>query len=168
MIISLVSSVLGIAGGLLPDIFKEIKDSREHKREVERLHLETDLQLKMLSHKTDAKLAELDANLVVEEMRAFGKQMSNIYKLEKKTNIKFVDGFNAMLRPTAAALIMVMFFGISMMFAWGVIQDLGATNFMTVSEVLWGSMIGDSIQAVLGYLFGYRTTKGRISQIRNK
>ena len=101
-------------------------------------------------------------------MRAFGKQMSNIYKLEKKTNIKFVDGFNAMLRPTAAALIMVMFFGISMMFAWVVIQDLGATNFMTVSEVLWGSMIGDSIQAVLGYLFGYRTTKGRISQIRNK
>lgn len=166
MIISLVSSVLGIAGGLIPDIFKEIKDSREHTREKERLHLEADLQLKLLAHKTDARLAEADANVVVEEMRAFGKQMQGIYSLQKQTNIKFVDGFNAILRPLTAFLIMLMFFGIAVTFSIGVINDLGTSNLQTVSQVLWGSMIGDSIQAVLGYLFGYRTTKGRIGQIR--
>lgn len=37
MIISLISSVLGMAGGLLPDIFKEIRESREHAREIARM-----------------------------------------------------------------------------------------------------------------------------------
>ena len=37
MIISLVSAAMGIVGGLVPDIFKEIRDSREHGGELERL-----------------------------------------------------------------------------------------------------------------------------------
>lgn len=99
-------------------------------------------------------------------MRAFTKQMANLYKLQKPTGIRFVDGFNALLRPTTAALVMVMFFVIATMYAVGVIGELGASNMQTVAQVLWQSMIGESIQAVLGYLFGYRTTKGRISEVR--
>jgi len=167
MIISLISSVLGIAGGLIPDIFKEIKASREHTRELAFMDKQSDLQLKLLEKKTDAKLAELDANVVVEEMRAFGKQMSAIYKQQKPTGIPFVDALNALIRPVTAFLIMLMFFGIAGMFAWGVMQELGPNNMTITAEVLWHSLIGDSIQAVLGYLFGYRTTKGRISQIRS-
>ena len=83
MIISLISSVLGIAGGLIPDIFKEIKATREHTRELAFMDKQSDLQLKLLEKKTDAKLAELDANVVVEEMRAFGKQMNAIYKQQQ-------------------------------------------------------------------------------------
>ena len=37
MIISLVSAAMGIVGGLVPDIFKEIRDCGEHGRELERL-----------------------------------------------------------------------------------------------------------------------------------
>tara|TARA_R110002153_G_scaffold155305_2_gene307352 strand:- start:1813 stop:2325 length:513 start_codon:yes stop_codon:yes gene_type:complete len=167
MIISLISSVLGIAGGLIPDIFKEIKATREHTRELAFMDKQSDLQLKLLEKKTDAKLAELDANVVVEEMRAFGKQMNAIYKQQQPIGNSFVDGFNALIRPTCAFLIMVMFFIIAGLYAWGVVSELGSANMTTVADVLWGSLIGDSIQAVLGYLFGYRTTKGRISEIRS-
>ena len=166
MIISAVSALMGIAGGLLPDIMKEVVASREHSRELERMDKSSELALKMLDKQTDGKLAELDANVVVEEMRAFGKQMANIYKLQQPTGIKFVDGFNAMLRPTCALLIMVMFFIIAGLYAYGVISEMGASNMTVVAQVLWGSLIGDAIQAVLGFLFGYRTTKGRISEIR--
>jgi len=80
MIISLISSILGMAGGLLPDIFKEIRESRAHTRELARLDKQAELQLKLLAGKTDAKLAEIEGNVAVEEMRAFRAQMTSIYE----------------------------------------------------------------------------------------
>ena len=79
MIISLISSALGMVGGLLPDIFKEIRESREHARELERMDKQAELQLRLLQGKTDAKLAEIEGNVHVEEMKAFGEQMKAIY-----------------------------------------------------------------------------------------
>ncbi|MGB0576914.1 MAG: hypothetical protein ACPGPC_12295 [Alphaproteobacteria bacterium] len=73
MIISLISSAMGMVGGLVPDIFKEVRDSREHTRELARMDKSAELQLKMLEAKTDAKLAEVEGQVYVEEMKAFSK-----------------------------------------------------------------------------------------------
>jgi hypothetical protein len=48
MIVSLIGSVLGMAGGLLPDIFKEFRKSRVHTRELERMDKDAENQLKMM------------------------------------------------------------------------------------------------------------------------
>jgi hypothetical protein len=171
MIISLISSVLGMFGGLLPDIFKEIKASREHGRELERLDKQAELQLKMLQAQTDAKLAEIDANVVVEEMKAFGEQMKAIYAAQKPTGIKWVDGFNAMIRPATAAALMLLFVFTAGAYTWSLIGAIDLSipdDWGRLSTAIWGSLVGDSIQAVLGYLFGYRTTSTTVQAIRSR
>ncbi|MEP3246268.1 MAG: hypothetical protein ABJN40_05635 [Sneathiella sp.] len=162
MITALVSSLLGAFSGLLPDLFKEVRESREHARELERMDRTAALQLKMLEAETEAKLAAIDGNLVVEEMRAFGKQMEHIYLAQKPVQIPFVDGFNAMIRPTTASLIMLMFVITASVYIFGVIElmSAGELTVMSAAQMIWASMIGEAIQAVLGFLFGYRSTKG--------
>lgn len=165
MIVSLISSVLGMAGGLLPDIMKEFTASREHKREMTMMEKQAELQLKLLQGQTDAKLAEIDGNVYVEEMKAFGKQMAAIYQAQKPVGIPFVDGFNALIRPTTASLVMVMFVVTATMYIVAVLQQFGngIIDLQAASTIIWGSLVGDAIQAVLGFLFGYRSTKGRLS-----
>ena len=156
MITALVSSGLGLLGGLIPDIFKEIRDSREHQRELERLDKQAELQVKLLAHKTDAKLAEIEGNVYVEEMRAFRTQMSEIYKSQKPIGIKWVDAWNASLRPFACTIIILLFAWIALMFVWGMYFD--RPHLADISTLVWASLVGEAIQAVLGYLFGYRSS----------
>ena len=156
MITALVSSALGLAGGLLPDLFKEFRESREHKRELERLDRQAELQVKLLAHQTDAKLAEIEGNVFVEEMRAFRTQMSEIYKSQAPIGIKWVDAWNACLRPFACTIIILLFTWIAAMFVWGMYFD--RPHLADISTLVWGSLVGEAIQAVLGYLFGYRSS----------
>lgn len=160
MIVSLVSSVLGMAGGLLPDLAKEWIAGREHDRELARMEKQSELQIRLLERQTDAKLAEIEGNVVVEEMRAFRDQMTAIYEQQKPIGIKWVDGFNALIRPTTAMLLMLMFVGTAGMYVTDVLAQFGngIINLKGASEIIWGSLVGDAIQAVLGYLFGYRST----------
>jgi hypothetical protein len=160
MITALISSGLGIFGGLVPDLFREFRESREHFREIERLDKQAELQIRLLDHRTDAKLAEIEGNVYVEEMRAFRTQMSEIYRQQAPIGIGWVDSWNAALRPFACSLIIVLFVVVAAAFVWGVIAD---TNFaqgdslVRAAKVIWTSLVGEAIQAVLGYLFGYRS-----------
>ncbi len=156
MIVSLISSALGMVGGLLPDLFKEVRESREHIREMARLDKQAELQVRLLQHQTDARLAEIEGNVYVEEMRAFRAQMSEIYKSQVPVGIRWVDAWNAALRPFACTMIIVMFATIALTYAFGMFFD--RPHLADVSVVIWGSLVGDAIQAVLGYLFGYRSS----------
>lgn len=168
MITALVSSVLGLVGGLLPEIFKEIRDSREHSRELERMEKTSELQLKMLAKKTDAKLAEIDASVVVEEMRAFRSQMENIYDAQKPVGVKWVDAFNALIRPLTAAALMVLFMAVSVPYCWDIIKHayMGGITWDQASKSIWGSLVGEAIQGVLGFLFGYRSTRTSVARFK--
>jgi hypothetical protein len=168
MIISLISSALGMVGGLLPDIFREVRESRDHARELQRMDRQVELQAKLLAARTDAKLAEIEGNGFVEEMRAFREQMKSIYDAQRPTRIAFVDGYNAMIRPTTASLIMLLFVGSAGVFIFGVTEKMvqGLITPEQAALVIWGSLVGDSIQAVIGFLFGYRSTKNFGTRLR--
>lgn len=167
MIISLISSVLGMAGGLLPNIFKEIRESREHTREIARMDNQAELQLKLLAGQTDAKLAEIEGNVQLEEMRAFRAQMKSIYEQQAPIGIKWVDAWNAALRPFVITGTAILFFIVAGMFSFGAI--MGQPHLADTANVIWASLVGDAIQAVWGYLFGYRSSakvRGRIAAQR--
>jgi phytoene dehydrogenase-like protein len=168
MLTALISSVLGMVGGLLPDILKEVRDGREHRRELERMDKNAEIQLRMLEKQTDAKLAEIDAGVVVEEMKAFRAQMENIYKQQQPVGIRWIDGFNALIRPATAALLMLLFFGTAVAYSWGIIEqyrDGRITDLTNLATAIWGSLVGESIQAVMGYLFGYRSTRTVVTRL---
>jgi len=54
------------------------------------------------------------------------------------------------------------------MYITAVLQQFGnsVVDLKGASEIIRGSLIGDAIQAVLGFLLGYRSTKGRIINAR--
>ncbi len=155
MIISLISTGLGMLGGVIPDLLKEFRESREHGREMDRMDKQAELQLKLLAHRTDARLQEIEGQAQMEEVRAFRTQMSEIYKSQAPVGVKWVDAWNAALRPGACTVIIALFTAIAGTYAYG--MYFGAPHLAEISTVIWGSLVGDAIQAVLGYLFGYRS-----------
>lgn len=162
MITALISTVLGILGGVVPDIMKEVRESREHDREVERMRLQSDLQLKLLQVQAQVKLEETDANLVVEQIKASGEQMKAILESQRPVQIPWIDGFNALIRPATAALMMCLFFAVATLYSYAIIDRavaIGPAGFEIAAQAIWGSLVGEAIQAVLGFLFGYRTTR---------
>lgn len=165
MITALISSALGIFGGLVPDIMKEVKATREHKREIDMIQVQADTQVKLVSANLDAKLREMEGNIFVEEMRGFRAQMENIYKQQMRpSGVKWIDGFNSFVRPFAVFTAWIMFLIIGGMYSYWIIQispDAGSA-----AQALWGSMVGEVIQAVVGYLFGYRTSSSAAQAIR--
>ena len=154
MIISLISAGLGMLGGVIPDIMREVRESREHGRELERLDKQGEMQIKLLQHQSETRLAEIEGQAGIEEMRAFRTQMSEIYKSQAPIGVKWVDAWNAALRPFACTIIIILFTAIASTYAYG--MYFGAAHLAEVSLAIWGSLVGEAVQAVLGYLFGYR------------
>ncbi|MGE0723188.1 MAG: hypothetical protein AB7O45_02370 [Alphaproteobacteria bacterium] len=161
MITALVSSVLGLAGGLLPDLFKELRAGREHRREIERMDKQVDLQIRMMQVRSDLRMAEIEQESVVAELKAAAAQMTEIYQQQRPVGIVWIDGLNALIRPVTALLLMLLFVATAVAYTWSLIGAIDLTvpdDWGRLAVSIWGSLVGEAIQAVLGYLFGYRTT----------
>lgn len=159
----LLSTIIGKISGLVPDIFAEWKSKREFERETAMLTLQTELQIKLNDAKIQGRIAELDAELEIEAFRAESQMLANQTKLaevqlQTKTGIAWVDAFNAIMRPTFVAFVMLIFVVTALTFVYGVYQD-DALGWKEKAELIWnGSLIGMSIEAVIGFLFGYRSS----------
>lgn len=170
MITALISSLLGIAGGIIPDIVGEVKNANAHKRELELLKVQTELQLKLVEAKGDARFEETQLSIITQESQAFRDHLAEIVKAQfAPTGVIWVDVLNSVIRPATALLVMVLFFCVASVFAAGVIETYlkGSIDAMTMAQVLWGSMIGEATQAVLGFLFGYRVLATKIGQLKS-
>lgn len=163
MITALISTFTGLLSGLLPDILKEIRDSRNQSREMAFLELQHRLQMERERAGAENKMREAEALSMAEEMKAWRETvLATIETAAKPTGIPWIDGFNAILRPATAALMMVLFGWTAIVFMHGVMDAWTAgkiANEMQLASVVWGSLLGEAIQAVLGFLFGYRSTR---------
>ena len=162
MITALVSALTGLVSGVVPDIIREVRDSRNATREVQFLKLQHQFQLERMKFDAGAKMDEAGANIVAEEVKAMREHLTAIVESQAKpTGIAWIDGFNSVLRPMTAALIMVLFVFTAGAFAAGVLSQYasGMMDASTMANVIWGSMVGEAIQATLGFLFGYRSAR---------
>jgi hypothetical protein len=160
MITAAVSTILGMLGGVLPDVVKEIRDSRAAVREREFLRLQAELALEAAKVTADSRLRELETNAFAQEAQAFREHMTAIVEAQARpTGIVWIDGFNAMLRPACTALIILLFMGTAIPFVMAVIHqfETGAVTAVQMAQIIWGSLVGESILATLGFLYGYRS-----------
>lgn len=160
MITAAISTVLGMVGGVLPDVLKEVRDTRNATREREFLKLQADLQLQAAKVTADSRLREIDANLAASEAKATREYLASVIESQSRpTGIVWIDGFNAVLRPICVVMIMVLFMMTALPFVWAVMQkmQMGAIDAKQMAEIIWGSLVGESILATLGFLFGYRS-----------
>jgi hypothetical protein len=160
MFTGLIASILGLVSGLVPDLLKEVVTSRNHTREQDFLKLQHKLQMEVAQAQGDSRLREIEGNNFAEEMRATREYLSAIIEAQSKpTGIVWVDGFNAVLRPIAVVLIMALFMLTAVPFVWAVLGQMasGVITAKAMAEIIWGSLVGESILAVMGFLFGYRS-----------
>jgi ABC-type lipoprotein release transport system permease subunit len=162
-ITALISTLLGFLGGVIPDLLRELRDSRAHAREVAFLRAQHEMQLERMKAEAGSRLREAEAGLVTEEVRAMREHLTAIIEAQAKpTGVPWVDTFNAVLRPMATLLILVLFLATASAFVASVIAQYRAGGIGTareMAEVIWGSMIGLAIEGVLGFLFGVRSAR---------
>ena len=60
------------------------------------------------------------------------------------------------LRPFAVTVIITLFAAMASFYTYAVLTTVEP---MLAVKLLWGSLIGEAIQAVLGFLFGYRSAR---------
>lgn len=152
MITALVSTILGIAGGAVPKLIGLKERAMDNAQELAVM----DRQAKLMEKQSELKLAEISADQVTEELKAFRSQMTEIYKQQKPIGIEWIDGWNSLLRPSAVSAVMILFVATSGFYIEGVLDQ--TTDMKEAAVLIWGSLIGEAIQAVLGYLFGYRSS----------
>ena len=162
-ITALVSTLLGFLGGALPDLIREIRDSRNAARELAFLQAQHAMQLERMKMEAGSKLREAEASLAAEEVRAMREHLTTIIESQAKPiGIPWIDGFNAVLRPLATVLILMLFLVTAGAFVLSVIGQYRAGSIASakeLAEVIWGSMIGLAIEGVLGFLFGVRSAR---------
>lgn len=172
MITALVSMISGLVSGSAPGLIKEWQAGREHKRETAMLNIQTELQIKLANLNKAARVGEMDHEMDLArsnssaqleqldrkiEMVGYESQTAIAKASMKPTGIAWVDAWNASMRPFAVTIIIILFAIISGCYTYGVL--FSDVDMQAASELLWGSLIGESIQAVLGFLFGYRSAR---------
>ncbi len=164
-IAALISTIIGLIGGALPRLLGIIESGANHKRELEFLRVQHELMMERQKSEAGSKLREAESNLVAEEVRAMREHLTAIIEVQgRATGIAWIDAFNAVLRPAATTLILVIFFVTSLAFVASSIAMWRAGQIkdgIELAKVVWGSMIGFSIEAVLGFLFGARQVSKR-------
>lgn len=168
MITSLVSAILGLVSGAVPDILDVWKNKNDHQMEMERLRFNLTSQVKLAEINASIRGQELELEADVAEAKSYGQQMESIQKFAaQKVGITWIDGWNAIIRPATASFVMMMFIAIAIAYSVmiiGKVESGDLTPEMALT-VLWGSLIGEAIQAVLGFLFGYRSSGKRLKTL---
>ena len=157
MITALISTVAGLISGTVPNLLKEWGASREHKRELEMLTVQTELQLKITEKEGETRVAEMDREV---DIAAYESQSKIASASLKATGITWVDAWNGALRPFAVTIIITLFAVMASFYTYAVLSSVESLDdTMKAVDLLWGSLIGEAIQAVLGFLFGYRSAR---------
>ena len=157
MITALVSAVIGAVSGLAPEVLKFLNGRADRAHELAILTLQAEAA--KAGHQQ--RIEEIREGSYVEELRAYAEQMKAIQEAQARlTGIGFVDSFNALIRPATAALMMLFFAVASTLLTWATLADVGSgrLGMPEAAGIIFGSLIGEAIQAVLGFLFGYRST----------
>lgn len=153
MITALISTLTGLVSGTVPNLLKEWGASREHNREVEMLKIQTELQLKIAEKQGETRVAEMDREV---DIAAYESQAKIASASLKATGITWVDAWNGALRPFAVTIIITLFAVMASFYTYAVLTTVAP---LQAVDLLWGSLIGEAIQAVLGFLFGYRSAR---------
>lgn len=148
MITALVSAITGLVSGIVPDVVRMMKDGQDHKHEKELLELQHRFQITMFDRQAAAKVADMDSAATVADISAFREAVSEAIKTAHvATGIRWIDGFNAVLRPASAAAVLALF----------VFVALGFSD--VIDRAAFSMLFIEMVQAVLGFLFGYRSAR---------
>lgn len=154
MLTALISAIAGLFSATLPEVLREVKDTRAHSREIEFLQINQKLALERAAYETSIKIEEAHATSVVAEIQADEKNFDALMRQAMTPiGIGWIDGLNAAVRPITAIVFMVLFAVGVLTFLFGIgAHDAGFATTMS-------GLFSEAIQATLGFMFGSRAIK---------
>lgn len=121
------------------------------------LEKQTELQLRIAEKEGETRVAEMDREV---DIAAYDAQSKIATTSLKSSGIRWTDAWNAALRPFAVTIIITLFAVMASFYAYAVLSQVDSIEDTKAAvDLLWGSLIGEAIQAVLGFLFGYRSSR---------
>lgn len=150
----------GLLTGALPELIKEWRDRGASTREREFLKLQHTWELERLKVGADMKMREAESAIVAEEIRATRETLTAIVEGSMRpTGFAWIDGFNALLRPTVSMGVSLLFFWVAVVYINAVLQKYFAGNMDAMqlyAAIFRDTIIAETILSVWGFLFGYR------------
>lgn len=160
---AIVSLISGLLTGSLPEIIKEVRETRASNREQSFLKLQNELEVERMKAQMDAQIRESDTQSAAEEMRAMRDQLSAIVEASfKPSGFRWLDALNGLIRPTISLAVMALFFYVSVVYVDGLVSQFyaGKINYEQLDTAIWGSLVGEAIMATIWFLFGYKVKAG--------
>lgn len=160
MITALISSLVGMLGGVLPDLIKVWMSNTAAKNERELLKLQAETQRELAKIGQTTKLAETTSNEAIAHIQASKETLLSAIEMSlKPSGIPWVDALNSAMRPICTYGIMAIFAIITSFYSGVVIHDLWTNSIdaATAGKLLYGGLIGEFFQAVFAFTFGYRS-----------
>ncbi len=185
---ALISSVLGVISGILPDILKIWSRNTDGKLEVELLKLSQNYELARLEHQMRAdeianererllleneqKRAEMYADLdrdlsyddlVKEDERQYTERVKSIYENTPIVTVQWVNVFNSIIRPVLATAVMLLFLWTVIIYIRAVFAlNLDSYELLSAVRDFWAiPLVETAIVGPLSFLFAQRQVRKR-------
>lgn len=150
MITALVSSIIGMIGGIIPDVLKEMRDSRDAKRELALLQLRHKIDLERTDKQASYKIQEARYVADAADAASFAASIKEVLAAQPMhSGYAWLDACNAALRPLCTMMIIALFAFVTLGFSDVIPASMFAPVFL------------EAVAAVLGFLFGYRSSVRR-------
>lgn len=160
--IALFSALISAFASWVPDVFKIFQDKRDKQHELDLL----DRQMERDKARSSYRLAEIDAKADIAEMYALSSRVPD-------TTVTWVNGFNAMVRPTLALSFFLLYAAMKAAVVWALIHanaplieispgDVSSTlpwqrmATVMINPVLWTIEDQAIFSSVIGFYFGGR------------
>lgn len=154
MLLTLLSSLFGVASGVLPNIVKLMEVKQDHKHEIELTKLKMEAASKGLELTAIAEGAKADA--------AEGDSLRQHDSAIHTTG--FMEGLRSSIRPVITYCFFFLFCGVKISIVWIMIQR--DHNPMDIVNAVWDQNTMAVFAAVLGFWFGSRSMT-RLTEMYN-
>lgn len=142
--ISLISSMLGFIGAMVPELISFLKDREDKKHELKIL----DLQLKQQAQGSSERLEEIRIQGDSEEMRALYQTYA--------TGIHWVDALNGTVRPVLAYSFFLLY-GVTKLIMLASMPEITAnTPLGAWLPMIWGEEDQAIFSGIISFYFGQR------------
>jgi hypothetical protein len=155
--LTLLGTILGLFGSLLPEILKFFTQKEDHRHEVEMARL----QMEAAKQAGEIKLEEINATADIEEAKAIYASAE-----QKITGVRWIDGlvalYSSSVRPTLTYGFFVLYAYVKYSMIYTAIQ--AGANWQSLGGQIWGSDDFAVFSTICAFWFGGRFLKSALAR----
>ena len=141
---SLLGSVLGFGTSFLPEVLNYFKANQQHKQDLEKMRLQTEL----LAKQSQLRLQELDKKADIEETK-------KLYEHDQSIDAGgFVNALRGSVRPIITYLFFALFIATEAVIMMKVLESGG--DWMQAVELMWTAETQGIFAVIISFWFGSR------------